>query len=167
MLQRGETHARRGVAARAENQAGVKPQRNAPVVRRFEPFRHNDELFADLDRLVILPPVVLPVAVLHVSGGNLPADTGADRLQQRTPFVVVGEIEFYARYTSELAFQLVIDVVPILVVIGQKRLKIRLVLHDHAARAQRRELLANRVDLLALGRHGGFDPFHMRLLLCA
>lgn len=63
-FERGETHARGRVAAGAEDQAGIEPQRLTPVGGYLFPFRYDDQLFADLDGLIIFAPVVLPVAVL-------------------------------------------------------------------------------------------------------
>ena len=40
------------MTAGAEDKAGVEPEREPPVLRRFLPFGYDDELFADLDRLI-------------------------------------------------------------------------------------------------------------------
>ena len=55
----------------------------------------------------------------------------------------------------------VVHVVPVLVVVFQKALEIRLVLDADPADVVSAELFAERVDLLAARRDGGFDPFHI------
>ena len=162
VLERGETHARRGVAAGAEDEARVEPQRQAAVRRRVEPLGHDDEPFADFDRLIILPPVVLPVAVAHGRGRQLAADAGTDGCQLRAAAVIVGKVELDARQAAKLRLECVVHVVPVLMVLLQKLLKIRLILHDHAARAQLGQLRADVVDLVAAGGDGHFDPLHKR-----
>ena len=162
VLERGEAHARRGVAAGAEDEAGVEPQRQAAVRRRVEPLGHDDEPFADFNGLIVLPPVILPVAVAHGCGRQRAADAGADGFQLRAAVVIVGEVELDARHAAKLRLERVVHVVPVLVVLLQKLLKIRLVLHDHAARAQLGQLRADVVDLVAAGGDGHFDPLHKR-----
>ena len=163
VLERGEAHARRGVAARAEDEAGVEPQRQAAVRRRVEPLGHDDEPFACLDRLIVLPPVIFPVAVAHGRGRQLTADTGADGGQLRAAVVIVGKVKLDARHAAKLRLERVVHIVPVLMVLLQKLLKIRLVLHDHAARAQLGQLRADVVDLVAAGGDGHFDPLHRAL----
>ena len=163
MLERGEAHARRGVAARAEDEAGVEPQRQAAVRRRVEPLGHDDEPFACLDRLIVLPPVIFPVAVAHGRGCQLTADTGADGGQLRAAVVIIGKVKLDARHAAKLRLERVVHIVPVLMVLLQKLLKIRLILHDHAARAQLGQLRADVVDLVAAGGDGHFDPLHRAL----
>ena len=163
MLERGEAHARRGVAAGAEDEARVEPQRQAAVRRGVEPLGHDDEPFADFNGLIVLPPVILPVAVAHGRGRQRAADAGADGFQLRAAVVIVGEVELDARHAAKLRLECVVHVVPVLVVLLQKLLKIRLVLHDHAARAQLGQLRTDVVDLVAAGGDGHFDPLHWAL----
>ena len=162
LLERGEAHARCGVAARAEDEPRIEPQRDAPVRRRIEPFGHDDELFADFDRLIVLPPVILPVAVAHGRGRQLAAEAGADGRKLRAAVVIVREVELDARHAAKLRLERVVHIVPVLMVLLQKLLKIRLVLHDHAAGAQLGQLRADVVDLIAAGGDGHFDPLHMQ-----
>ena len=76
--------------------------------------------------------------------------------------VIVGKVELDARHAAKLRLECVVHVVPVLMVLLQKLLKIRLILHDHAARAQLGQLRADVVDLVAAGGDGHFDPLHKR-----
>jgi len=117
---------------------------------------------ACLDRLIVLPPVIFPVAVAHGRGRQLTADTGADGGQLRAAIVIVGKVELDARHAAKLRLERVVHIVPVLMVLLQKLLKIRLILYDHAARTQLGQLRADVVDLVAAGGDGHFDPLHKR-----
>ena len=76
--------------------------------------------------------------------------------------VIVGKVELDARHAAKLRLECVVHVVPVLMVLLQKLLKIRLILHDHAAHAQLGQLRADVVDLVAAGGDGHFNPLHKR-----
>ena len=51
--------------ARAEQKAGVEAKGHPALLGAVDPFRHDEELFADLKRLIVLLPVIFPVRVAH------------------------------------------------------------------------------------------------------
>ena len=77
--------------------------------------------------------------------------------------VIVGKVKLDARHAAKLRLERVVHIVPVLMVLLQKLLQIRLILHDHAARAQLGQLRADVVDLVAAGGDGHFDPLHRAL----
>ena len=158
-FQRCQTHARGGVTAGAEDQARIQAQGQPPILGDRLPLRYHDQLLADLDGLVELAPVVLPVAVLHHGDGDL-AVGGADGAQGLLSLRIVGQVALDAADAGKLLRQLVVHVVPILVVVLQKVLKIGLVFDHEAAYAHGGHFLAAAVDLLVRGVHGHFDVSH-------
>ena len=78
-------------------------------------------------------------------------EAGADGGQLRAAVVIVGKVKLDARHAAKLRLERVVHIVPVLMVLLQKLLKIRLILHDHAARAQLGQLRADVVDLVAAG----------------
>ena len=81
-LQLAHAHLRGGMRAGAEDHAGVEQDDDA-VVRVFgvEPFRHDKQLLADGERLIILFPVVFPVFVADV--GERPQASRSRRRDSR------------------------------------------------------------------------------------
>ena len=136
------------MAAGAEDKAGVEPKRKTSVLRRFLPFWHDDEFFADLDRLIILAPVVLPIAVLNTACSNI-AVRGVDAAEHGKAVLIVGQVALDAADAGELVFKFVIDIVPILVVLFEEILEILLVLDDEAAGSHVRHFLTARIYLRA------------------
>ena len=85
-------------------------------------------------------------------------------MQNVPALFIVGQIAFYPAQALELVLQLLVHIVPVLVVVLQKGLEVRLVFDHKAARAHVRHLLAAQVDLLLRGIYGNFNVTHMVLL---
>ena len=136
------------MAAGTEDKTGVEPEREPPVLRRFLPFGYDDELFADLDRLIILAPVVLPIAVLDIACSNIVIG-GVDAAEHGNAVLIVGQIAFDTADAGKLVFKLIIHIVPILVVLLEEILEILLILYDEAAGSHVRHFLTAHVYLRA------------------
>ncbi len=145
-LKRGKAQLRRGVAAGTEGNAGVKAERNAPIVRRVHPLRHNDKLFADLYRLIAAAPTVFPVLIGGIAGDCLRKRSLYAR-KHRLPGLIVRQVTLYAAHALVGPLQLRVNIVPILAVIFKKALKIRLVLYYKAIDAEFGKLFTARIKL--------------------
>ena len=62
--------------------------------------------------------------------------------------IIVGKIAFYAADAPVFIQEFVVDIVPVLTVVGEERIKVRLVFDDKAGDSQRGELVAAEVDEL-------------------
>ena len=147
------------VVAGAEDQAGIEPQRLTPVGGYLFPFRYDDQLFADLDGLIIFAPVVLPVAVLDKRCLHR-AVCAAYFRKDGLAVGVVAEVALYAADARELLLQLVVHIVPVLVIIFEEILKIGLVFYNKSVRAHVRHLLAALIYKLGRCVNAYFDPTH-------
>ena len=151
------------MAAGAENQPGVEPQGKTAGVGVFLPGGHDDQLLAHGDGLIEFAPVVFPVAVLHKADLDLTVG-GADLPQGVLPGLIVGQIAFDAADAGILLLQLLIHVIPVLVIVLQKVLKIGLVFDHKAAHTHLTHLLTALLQQLLRGVH---DHFHIAHGACS
>ena len=155
-----QTHARGGVAAGSEDETRIQAQRRPAIPRDLLPFRHDHQLLPDGDGFVIFAPVVLPVAVLHKADLDL-AVGGADLPQGVLPGLIVGQIAFDAADTGILLLQLPIHVIPVLVIILQKVLKIGLVFDHKTAHSHGAHLFTALIQKLLRGIDDDFNVSHI------
>ena len=138
------------MTAGAEHEPRVKAQRHTAVQVRLLPLGHNDEPVAYLERLIILLPVIFPVCV--IDNIRLKLKAGIFYLLQHR-FAALIKIQLYAGDTGVPIFKLLVNIVPVLAVVFEKRAEIRLVFDDIFAQAEGAELIAAFVD----AAFGGFD----------
>ena len=98
----------------AEDQTRVQSQGNPPVLGDLLPLRDHHQLFAHFNGLVVFPPVVFPVAVLHIAHLDL-AVGGPDLPQGVLSLRIVGEVAFDAAHAEKPVFQFLVHIVPVLV----------------------------------------------------
>ena len=149
-LQLAHAHLRGGVRAGAEDHARVE-QDDDTVLRVFgvEPFRHDKQLLADGEGLIILFPVVFPVLIADigerdlkrakVDGGIVAPEDGqivAKRADLLRRCGAVLQIEADLGKTLHFLLEIFIDIIPVLVVFFQKPLEILLVVDDKAVESQ-------------------------------
>ena len=139
--------------AGSEQQTGVEAQRNSAHFGAVDPLRHDKELFADLERLIVLLPVILPVGVAHGRGFHLKLRLHG--IEQPRAVLVILNIEFNARNALIAFLERGIDIVPILAVIFKEGLEIVLVFDDKAVNAEGGEPVAGFVGVFAFYRYFG------------
>ena len=160
-----------GVTACAEGQAGVQPQRHPLRGIGLLPLRDDQQAFTDLHGLVELLPVVFPVRVGHIVHGQ------QQRAVLRVGLFQVGhghthggddgqrglaalQVERDAADTALFRQQLLVHVVPVLAVVLQEVLKVRLIV-DHPSRdTLLLQQLAHWVKTGVGGVDLHFQPFH-------
>ena len=153
-----ETHARRGVAAGAEDEARIEPQRHAPVGGLLLPRGDDDELFPDGQGLIILLPVVFPVLVGDDARFDAVARR-ANRGEYALALRVAREPELHARHAGEALLERFVHIVPAGAVILQKIVKIPFVFYAHSADAELGERAAELLRIVPAG-NGAFQPLH-------
>ena len=164
LIQRLQAQARGGVAAGAEGQPRVQPQLHPSLALALLPLGDHQQPLPDLHGLIKLLPVVLPVGVLHGAAGETGrGEIGQQRLhiaQLLFPLGIVGEIKRHAAQALFLPQKLVVHIVPILVVIFQKILEIRLVVNDQTRDPRGLQAGAEIVQLVGAGVDMYLDPVH-------
>ena len=148
------------MAAGTEDQARIQPQRDTPVVGSFLPFGDHNQLFTHFNGLVVLTPVVFPIAVFHKGSGELRISF-ANLPQHGKPGLVVGQVAFDAADAEKSVLQLLVDIVPILMITLKKFLEIILVFDDEAACAHGGHPFTAQVDLFCRGVDGHFNVSHI------
>ena len=147
------------MAAGAEYKAGVQTQGQPAALGNFLPFRNYHQLFANRYRLIVFPPVVFPIAVLHKACLNVAVGI-FDLPQHGLALFVIGEIALYAADPFEFVLQLLIHIIPVLVVALQKTPEILLIFYHKASSPHVRHLLAAQVYLLRRGIYGNLYVTH-------
>ena len=167
-------HLRGRMRAGAEDHAGVEQNLDAVLrVLRVQPLRHDQQLFADGQRLVILLPVVFPVLVLdigqlhvqraEVGRGVLRAQRGklvlqmADGLRHGRALL---QIQPDLREPLHLLLEPFVHIVPVLAVFLEKFVELILIVHDKAVKAEHGQPVAHKVDRPRRGLDGHFNPLH-------
>ena len=167
-------HLRRSVRAGAEDHAGVQQHLHAMLgVFRVQPLRHDQKLRADLERLIVLLPVVLPVLVLHMLQRDIKRSKFDGRiLLRKQPQLIfeigdrlrcgrgVFEVEPDLAQALHLFFQTLVHIVPVLLVVFQKLVKLVLIVHNKAVEAEHRQPLSDKLDCLRRGFDANFNPLH-------
>ena len=153
------------MTASAERESGLKVKHRAPLCVVFVlPCRADEQALAYLYRVKILLPVVLPVGVLHGAAGETGrGEIGQQRLripQLLFPLGIVGKIKRHAAQALFLPQKLVVHIVPILVVIFQKILEIRLVVNDQTRDPRGLQAGAEVVQPVGAGVDMYLDPVH-------
>ena len=159
------------MAAGAEGQAGVQHQLHPRGVGGLLPLRHHQQAAADLHGLVKLLPVVLPVLVGHVGHGQQQGRVLRVLLFQRrhghthgghgaVGILVPFQIERHAADALLLRQQIVIHIIPVLAVVLQKALKVRLVVDHHAGNALLLQHIRHRVQARVARVDLEFQPVH-------
>ena len=159
------------MAAGAESQAGVQHQLHPRGVGGLLPLRHHQQAAADLHGLVKLLPVVLPVLVGHVGHGQQQGRVLRVVLFQRrhghthgghgaVGILVPFQIERHAADALLLRQQVVIHIIPVLAVVLQKALKVRLVVDHHAGNALLLQHVCHRVQARVARVDLEFQPVH-------
>ena len=161
LFKRGKAHARCCMRAGSEQQAGVEAQRNLALLGAFDPLRHNKKLLADLERLIVLLPVVFPVGIAHGRGFHLKLRLHG--VEQPSTVLVVLNIEFNARNALIAFLQRGIDIVPILAVIFKEGLKIVLVFNYKSVNAEGGQPVAGLVGVFAF--YSYFGVIHLCSIL--
>ena len=152
------------MAAGAEGEPRVQPQLHPVRGAGLLPLRDDKQTLADLHGLIKLLPVVLPIGVLY--GGAAEACAGQPsgqilrRGQPAAAVCVVGEIKGHPAQALFLLQEALVHIVPILVVIFQEILEIRLVVNDQAGDAQLLQPGAQAVQLRRPGVDMYLDPVH-------
>ena len=142
-------------------------------VFRVQPLGHDQQLFADGQRLVILLPVVFPVLVLdigqlhvqraEVGRGVLRAQRGklvlqmADGLRHGRALL---QIQPDLREPLHLLLEPFVHIVPVLAVFLEKFVELILIVHDKAVKAEHGQPVAHKVDRPRRGLDGHFNPLH-------
>ena len=146
------------MAAGAEDEARIEPQRHAPVRGLFLPRGDDDELFPDGQGLIILLPVVFPVLV----GNDARLDAVARRAHRSEHFLALGiarEPELHARHAGKALLERFVHIVPAGAVVFQKIVKIPFVFNAHPADAELGERVAELLRIVPAG-NGAFQPLH-------
>ena len=137
----------------AERHARVNLDRNAFLIRRFQPGRDNDQALANRDGLVVLFPGLHPILVSNRledrSGQGLDHTQVIERLLQFMArffgFFVHGQIGAHAHRSAGSAFVLIVAVsYP--------------AFHGHAARREARQHLGHGFGQFAVHSEGDFEP---------
>ena len=183
LLQRRQAQPGGGVAAGAEGQAGIQHQRYParPEPRPDlgilpQPLRHHQQPVPDLHGLVVLLPVVLPVGVLQIVQGHqqraavvpgllqlLQGD--ADLPQLGEALVPRLQVEGDPGPALHLLPQILVHIVPVLMVVLQKVLKLRLVVDHHAVDPVGGEHRLHRLQSGVVCVDLYLQPFHGRHLI--
>ena len=176
LLQSGETQPGGGVAAGAEGQPRVQAQLHPVPGLGLLPVRHHDEPFTDLHGLIEGLPVVLPVRVLDaVHGYDEGGVIGVDLFQLRhghahsghlgEALVALLGVECDPALAGHGAVQLLIHIVPVLLVLLQKLVEVRLILHGKAVNTQGDQHVFHRLQAGRGGINVQGKPFHRFFLI--
>ena len=173
LVQRLQAQAGGGVAAGAEGQTGVQHQLHPSMIPLgLLPLGDYQQPLPDLHGLVEFLPVVFPVRVRHVVDGQPQGgvvrvrlfqlrhgDTHLrDGVQRR---LVPLQIEGDAADAGLLPQQLLVHIVPVLLIMLQKVLEVRLVVDDDAGDALLLQQLRHRVQPGRRGIDLQLQPFHV------
>ena len=169
LFQGGEAQPGGGVVPGAEGQAGVQIQRNPLPGIRILPLGHHQQPISDLNGLVILLPVVLPVLVRQVVQGHHEAAPvlalSAQVLQGQADLPQLGEaclvrleVEGHPGQSLHAAGEVLVHVVPILAVVLQKLPELRLVVNHHAVHIQGGQHGLHRLQAGVVGINVYFQP---------
>ena len=129
-----QTQLSRGVGTGAEGEPGIEIERHPAVGDRILllPLGDNIQPLTDGERLVVLLPAVGPVVVAERSHRVLAVQTMGVLGQLSTAVSVVGDVELDPGNSLHAVQQLLVHIVPVLPVLLQKLLELRLVLNDQS-----------------------------------
>ena len=155
------------MSAGAENEAGVKAKDTAALcLGSLFPFGNYQQLFAYLDGLIILLPVVFPILVADLTcSGNVAVglQRGRQSSQLSLAVLIVGKVELDDALAVHIAAEILVNVIPILTVFVHELFKIISVLYNESGNAHALKQIGERFGALA-GLYANFQPFHSEYL---
>ena len=149
-----------GVRAGTEGETGIEVEGHPAVGHGIVlfPLGHHIQPLPDGERLVVLLPAVGPVVVIERSHRILTVQSMGVLGQLSTAVSVVGDVELDPGDSLHAVQQLLVHIVPVLPVLLQKLLELRLVLNDQSGHTGGGELSRHLVQPIGGGVDGDLQP---------